>query len=205
MRQVTADRARSAALPSCRARPPRPRRSESCSTIASSSLAGSLGPARVVRGLGLVDLLLQIAHARLELAARALVEHRARRRRLGRAVRQLQAVHLLARPRQQLRQVEEALLMRELHREAAERQRPERSRRGGTWRAPGPAPRTRDGFRASLVRDRRRDPRGSARARDVRRPPRRLNGLTCSSHRSGSPGSAARPKPMRSWKSSRNS
>ncbi len=102
--------------------------------------------------LVLEDLVAPDRLADWKLATCAIVKHRHVATGLGRAVCQFQTVHLCARPRQELRQVEEALLMCELHRGAGERQRPKRPvaaeqgwshiRRDGT----------RDRLRASLVR-----------------------------------------------------
>jgi hypothetical protein len=86
--------------------------------------ARALCPACVMPGVGFVDLLLQIADTHLELPARTIVEYGHVTASFGRAVRQFQAVHFGARPREKLCQIDKAFLMRQLHRQAPEREPP---------------------------------------------------------------------------------
>ena len=80
----------------------------------------------IVGRLCVVDLVLQLTHPSLDLAARTLIELRHVPSRLGRPIRQLQAMHLDPRALEQSRQIAEALLMSQLRRETIEDQSPHR-------------------------------------------------------------------------------
>ena len=77
MRWVTAARARSAAPPPARWRPPSPKAWLSCSTSSVEFGFGAVGAHPVVGGLGVVDLRLQLADVGLVGAAGLVVEDRA--------------------------------------------------------------------------------------------------------------------------------
>ena len=88
-------------------------------------LTGPFRPGEIVGGVGVVDLVLQFADARLNLAAGSLIELRRATGRLGRPVGQLEAMHLNPRSIEQPRQIAESLLVGELDGEPVEVQAPD--------------------------------------------------------------------------------
>lgn len=88
---------------------------------------GTGGTCRVVVALGLVDLALEVVDALAVPAPGPLVEHLLPAGHLGRTAGQVQAMALVARPRQQERQVVQALRVRKADAQAVERQRPRRA------------------------------------------------------------------------------